>query len=217
MRRSTFTDQPVTYGAVGGTQASDLLYYPPKGYKPLERSIRLGSGDARFDTAATALMAWGVQRGSGILVTDVREGTGVQYEGIEFNPDGSPVRMRTREQEPEEHVFTDDGTPFVRNGMTALLKVPFGPFKVSAPVRVVYVIDEPFRKGFAYGTLHGHPESGEELFMVEHRDDDTVWFVLRAFSRPSNAFYRLGSPVLGMVQRRYTNRYLRALHPARSA
>ena len=59
MRRSTFTDQPVTYGAVGGTQAPDLLYYPPKGYKPLERQVRLGSGEERFETAAAAL-AWSV-------------------------------------------------------------------------------------------------------------------------------------------------------------
>ena len=217
MRRSSFTDQPVTYGAIGGTQSADLLYYPPKGYKPLERSIRLGSGDERFEAAATALMAWGVQKGSGIQVTDVHEGTGVQYEGIEFTPEGAPVRMRTREQEPEEDVFADDGTPFVRNGMTAVLKVPFGPFHVSAPIRIVYVVDEPHRKGFGYGTLHGHPESGEESFIVEQRDDGTVWFVLRAFSRPSNAFYRLVSPVLSSVQRRFTKRYLRALHPARSA
>ncbi|ANF33266.1 hypothetical protein A0130_02970 [Leifsonia xyli] len=215
MRRSSFTDQPVTYGAVGATQAADLLYYPPKGYKPLERSIRLGSGDERFDAAATALMAWGVQKGSGILVTDVNEGTGVQYEGVEFGPDGTPMRMRANR--PEEDVFADDGTPFVRNGMTAVLKIPFGPFKVSAPIRVVYVIDEPHRRGFAYGTLHGHPESGEELFLVERHDDGTVWFVLRALSRPSNAFYRLGFPVLSFMQRHYTAKYLRALHPASSA
>ncbi|MDN4615229.1 DUF1990 domain-containing protein [Leifsonia sp. F6_8S_P_1B] len=214
MRRSSFTDQPVTYGAVGGTQAADLLYYPPKGYRPLERSVRLGSGEERFETAASALLAWGVQRGSGILVTNVEEGTGVQYEGIEYNADGSPRGMR--EHRVEEHVFADDGTPFIRNGMTALLKIPFGPFKVGAPVRVVYVIDEPERKGFAYGTLHGHPESGEEAFLVELRSDGTVWFVLRAFSRPSNAFYRLVAPILSLVQRSYTKKYLRSLLPARS-
>jgi uncharacterized protein (UPF0548 family) len=36
-----------------------------------------------------------------------------------------------------------------------------GPIRV--PCRVVYVLDEPERRGFAYGTLPGHPESGEEL------------------------------------------------------
>lgn len=214
MRRSSFTDQPVTYGAVGGTQAADLLYYPPKGYRPLERSVRLGSGEERFETAVSALMAWGVQRGSGILVTDVQEGTGVQYEGIEYNADGSPRGMR--EHHAEEHVFADDGTPYIRNGMTALLRIPLGPVKFSAPVRVVYVVDEPGRKGFAYGTLHGHPESGEEAFLVELRPDGTVWFVLRAFSRPSNGFYRLFGPILSLVQRSYTKKYLRSLLPARS-
>lgn len=214
MRRSTFSDQPVTYGAVGGTQAADLLYYPPQGYRPLERRARLGSGDERFEAAAQSLMTWGVQRASGILVTDVNEGTGVQYEGIEFGPDGVPRGMR--EHRPSEDVFADDGSPFIQNGMTAVLKIPFGPFHVSAPVRVVYVVDEPMRRGFAYGTLQGHPESGEEAFLVEMRDDGSVWFVLRAFSRPSTTFYRLGSPVLALVQRQFTARYLRALLPARS-
>lgn len=214
MRRTTFTDQPVTYGAVGGTQADDLLYYPPKGYRPLERKVRLGSGDERFESAAASLMTWGVQRGSGIQVTQVDEGTGVQYEGIEFNADGSPRGMR--EHRVEEDVFADDGSPYIRNGMTAVLRVPFGPFHVKAPIRIVYVVDEPHRKGFGYGTLHGHPQSGEEAFLVERRDDGTVWFVLRAFSRPSNAFYRIGYPVLQMQQNRFTKRYLRSLHPARS-
>ncbi len=29
-RRSTFTDQSVTYGAIGATLAPDLLRYPPR-------------------------------------------------------------------------------------------------------------------------------------------------------------------------------------------
>lgn len=215
MRRTSFTDQPVTYGSVGGTQAADLLYYPPKGYKPLERTVRLGSGEERFESATAALMSWGVQRGSGIRVTDVHEGTGVQYEGIEYAEDGTPRGMR--EHRVTEQVFTDDGTPYIQNGMTAVLKIPFGPFRVSAPCRVVYVVDEPHRRGFAYGTLKGHPESGEEAFLVEQREDGTVWFVVRAFSRPSNAFYRLGYPVLRTMQKRFTKRYLRSLLPARAA
>lgn len=215
MRRSTFTDQPVTYGAVGGTQAPDLLYYPPKGYRPMQKKVRLGSGDERFETAVSALMTWGVQRGSGILVTEVTEGTGVQYEGIEYDADGTPKGMR--EHRVEEDVFADDGSPYIRNGMTAVLKVPFGPFKVSAPIRVVYVVDEPYVKGFAYGTLHGHPESGEEAFLVEQREDGTVWLVVKSLSRPSNGFYRMVSPVLRIVQSRITTKYLRSLLPARSA
>ncbi|SIP67631.1 hypothetical protein BN9982_740001 [Mycobacterium tuberculosis] len=33
---------------------------------------------------------------------------------------------------------------------------------LRAPCRVVYVIDEPDVRGFGYGTLPGHPVSGEE-------------------------------------------------------
>jgi len=215
MRRSTFTDQPVTYGAVGGTQAADLLYYPPKGYRPLERSVRLGSGEERFATAVSALMTWGVQRGSGIKVTEAHEGTGVQYEGIIFNPDGAPSKLQ--EHRSSEAVFADDGSPYIANGMTAVLKIPFWPLTVSAPIRVVYVIDEPDRAGFAYGTMRGHPESGEEAFIVELRADGSVWFVLRAFSRPSNGLYRMVAPVLRLTQRHYTAKYLRSLLPVRSA
>ena len=39
-RRSTFTDQSVTYGAIGATLAPDLLRYPPAGYRPAEDSVR---------------------------------------------------------------------------------------------------------------------------------------------------------------------------------
>jgi uncharacterized protein (UPF0548 family) len=214
MRRSTFTDQPVTYGAVGGTQAADLLYYPPKGYRPIERQARLGSGEERFKTAVSSLMTWGVQRGSGIRVTETHEGTGVQYEGVIFNADGTPAKLQEHRQ--AEAVFADDGSPYIANGMTAVLKIPFWPVKVSAPIRVVYVIDEQNRVGFAYGTLHGHPESGEEAFIVELRDDGSVWFVLRAFSQPSNGFFRAVSPILRLVQRHYTAKYLRSLLPVRS-
>lgn len=58
----------------------------------------------------------------------------------------------------------------VTEGAVAVLRLGWGPLGVNAPVRVVYVIDEEHRKGFAYGTLPGHPESGEEAFVVELRD-----------------------------------------------
>jgi uncharacterized protein (UPF0548 family) len=211
MRRSTFTDQPVTYAAVGGTMADDLLFYPPKGYRPLQRQTRLGSGQARFESSVRSLLTWGVQRGSGIEVTDIQPGTGEEYAGIEYGADGAPVELR--QHRGTEAVYGEDGSSAISNGMTAVLRIRMGLFRVSAPIRVVYLIDEPARAGFAYGTLHGHPESGEEAFIVEHRDDDSVWFVLRAFSRPSNWFYRLVAPVVRMRQNAYTKRYLRALHP----
>jgi uncharacterized protein (UPF0548 family) len=35
-----------------------------------------------------------------------------------------------------------------------------------APCRVIYVVDQADQFGFAYGTLPGHPETGEVAFMV---------------------------------------------------
>lgn len=79
------------------------------------------------------------------------------------------------------------------------------------PCRVVYTIDEPARRGFAYGTLAGHPETGEERFCVEHRPDGSVYAVITAFSKPGRWFTRIGGPAARAVQRRLTSRYLRAM------
>lgn len=93
----------------------------------------------------------------------------------------------------------------------AVLRLGCGALGVDAPVRVVYLVDEDRRKGFAYGTLPGHPESGEEAFVLEHLDDDTVRFTISAFSRPASNLAKLGGPISGGVQRWVTNRYLRAV------
>ena len=69
--------------------------------------------------------------------------------------------------------------------------------------RIVYVIDEPRRFGFAYGTLPGHAECGEERFLGEHLADDSVWYDLRAFSQPRYWPARVGKPVVRALQRRF--------------
>ncbi len=71
--------------------------------------------------------------------------------------------------------------------------------------RIVYVIDEhgPSEKyGFAYGTLPDHGECGEERFMVEFNADQTVWYDLYAFSRPST-IARLAYPFTRVLQKRF--------------
>lgn len=97
IRRSTFEGQPqVTYAAVGGTLAPDLLEYPPKGYRAERFEARLGSGNERFAVAAASLMTWGVQRGSGLQVTDISPGSGVHYTGVNFDADGTPIDLSSR-------------------------------------------------------------------------------------------------------------------------
>jgi uncharacterized protein (UPF0548 family) len=76
----------------------------------------------------------------------------------------------------------------------------------------VYTVREEHRRGFAYGTLTGHPVSGEESFMVEHgADDNLVMFTVRAFSRPATGPARVGGPLTRMAQRAGMSRYLRAM------
>jgi uncharacterized protein (UPF0548 family) len=88
--------------------------------------------------------------------------------------------------------------------------VGLGP--VRAPCRVVYVVDEPNRRGFAYGTLPGHAETGEELFAVRYDPaDEAVRAEVVAFSRHSTWWSRLAGPFTSMVQRVVSKRYLRAL------
>lgn len=213
--RSTHVGEPLTYAAIGASQAADLLYYPPKGYKPREDRMRLGSGHDRFLTASATLMAWGVQRGSGIAVTNIEvpQQTEGDYHGLNFDEDGQPVSPRTPET---EQTYSEDGTPQISVGVTADLRLPIAGREVVAPVRVVLVISEPNRSGFVYGTLPGHPEEGEASFVVSHEPDDSVWLTVRSFSRPSSTLYRLGYPVVRFMQNRMTQRYLRALLPGRT-
>jgi len=95
-------------------------------------------------------------------------------------------------------------------GVGSEVIVHLGP--VRAPCRVVYVVDEPDRRGFAYGTLPGHAESGEERFVVRYDPaTDEVYAEVTAFSRHATWWSRLGSPVTSVAQRVITDRYLRAL------
>jgi uncharacterized protein (UPF0548 family) len=99
-------------------------------------------------------------------------------------------------------------------GSVAILHFGWSRLCVRIPVRVVYLVTAPRRHGFAYGTLPGHPEQGEEAFVVEWRPDDAVEVTITAFSRPGRWFTRLGRPVGRAVQRQVTQRYLAALHEA---
>ena len=70
--------------------------------------------------------------------------------------------------------------------------------------RIVYVIDEPERFGFAYGTLTDHAEIGEERFTVElHPESGEVWYDILAFSRPGHLLVKLGYPYGRYKQRQF--------------
>ena len=54
-----------------------------------------------------------------------------------------------------------------------------------------------------YGTLPEHSESGEELFAVEWREDDSVWYDLLAFSRERHPLAKMAYPLARDLQRRF--------------
>jgi uncharacterized protein (UPF0548 family) len=102
-------------------------------------------------------------------------------------------------------------SPIVAEGVDAVLLLGIGRLALRAPVRVVYVVDEPRVRGFAYGTLPGHPESGEESFLVELGADGEVVCRVTAFSKPVTWLARLGGPMATLTQAWVTGRYLRSL------
>jgi uncharacterized protein (UPF0548 family) len=96
--------------------------------------------------------------------------------------------------------------PIQAGQVVAVVARLFGLWWLNA-CRIVYVVSEQGpvqRYGFAYGTLPGHAESGEERFTVEWREaDGAVWYDILAFSRPRQLLARLGYPFARRLQRRF--------------
>jgi len=101
--------------------------------------------------------------------------------------------------------------PPIRQGETVVVAVTLPGISAVAACRIVYVVDEADRFGFAYGTLPAHPERGEESFLVQRDAEGTIRFVVTAFSRPRHPLARLGSRIARQIQLGVTRRYLKGL------
>ncbi len=99
----------------------------------------------------------------------------------------------------------------LRLGSHVEMKLRLGPLRFRIPCLVVWVERTETSCGFAYGTLPGHPERGEERFEVRLTDAGDVVFTIVAFSAPGRWFTRLGGPAAHRVQTAMTRRYLDAL------
>lgn len=108
------------------------------------------------------------------------------------------------------HAHVHNGRAPLEAGTTVLVVAPFGPFEMAVPNRVVGVVDEPRRFGFAYGTLDGHAETGEERFLAEDLGDGCLRLSVRIHARPGSRLARLGRPVVRRLQDGATRRYLAA-------
>ena len=154
----------------------------PAGYAIGHYRVQLGTGSDVFDQAKQAIRQWRMFPG----------------ELIELHPN-----------RPTIDVGADVALRIHAMGLWAL-----------AACRVVYTVDETTtgqgtdveRFGFAYGTLPGHVEQGEERFLVEwDRADDRVTYDLMAFSRPDNALVWMGLPIARYYQRRFAILSCRAM------
>lgn len=99
----------------------------------------------------------------------------------------------------------------LREGTRVEMRLRLGPFVFPIPCLVVWAEREIDACGFAYGTLPGHPERGEERFELRLDSSGDVVFTITAFSRPGRWFTWLGGPVARRFQAYMTRRYLATL------
>lgn len=100
----------------------------------------------------------------------------------------------------------------VEVGRPVKLSIGIGPFLIPASCEVVAVVDGEQEAGFGYGTLAGHPERGEQAFLVTLRPDGLVVGSVASFSRPA-PLAAVGSAVLQKAQRIVAKRYIAAMLP----
>lgn len=114
---------------------------------------------------------------------------------------GMQRAMRMRVEAPDRPLEVGD---------TVTMRAGLGRLVIRIPTRVVYLIDESDRRGFAYGTLPGHPERGEELFLVERLPAGAVRVSVSAVSAPGRWYTRIAGPFGRLLQRAATWRYVDA-------
>jgi len=98
-------------------------------------------------------------------------------------------------------------SPRAVTGATVTSRV--GPLAV--PCVVVWDATDGTCRGFGYGTLPGHPFTGEEAFVVSLEDRAEVWFTMTSFSRPVSWYARAAGRVAPLFQRWFARRCAAAL------
>lgn len=183
-------------------------------------------GGLRFGTLSTAtcdrLLA-GARRASfsyghvgSTLDPERCDGPGVQSFEVEVGTGAAAfatARHALRTWVPQRGIGAEIHPPeqTVAAGATVLVLPRLGPLGIVAPDRVVDVIDEPRRFAFAYGTLSGHPERGEESFTAEHLADDRVTFTIRVHAGPGTLASKAAAPLVRWLQAEALRGYLRAV------
>jgi uncharacterized protein (UPF0548 family) len=102
-----------------------------------------------------------------------------------------------------------DGPIAVGTNVAFSAPLPIG--FIDGTCRIVAIVDEPNRYGFAYGTLSVHPERGEQSFVVSRDDDDNVRLDIVGVSQPAQPLARLAPPLANGIQDRAVRHYLAAM------
>ncbi len=145
------------------------------------RSVTVGHGQAMFEAACDGLRHWECHRGIGAFVF----------------PDAAPLTL----------------------GATLLVTLQLGPVSVIVPDRIVAVVDDTIqttegthrRFGFAYGTIEGHQECGEESYLVELDPQGVVTATIRVDATAATWGAKLVSRAVIAFQHAAVDRYLNAL------
>jgi uncharacterized protein (UPF0548 family) len=174
----------LTYPEVGRTRAlvegRDTW---PGQYRTVQQELPVAHGPEAYLRLAEGILGWDIQRGAGLSVSAApRDVPGARVRsGFGLGTLRLPVPCEVVwSQEPE--------TPAA---------LPEGGFRSQWA-------------GFGYGSLPGHPATGEEAFVARLGTDGTVSFQVLAFSRPAGLAFRLGTPVTVLMQRLVTSRYFEA-------
>lgn len=118
-----------------------------------------------------------------------------------------------RAQRSAGFVVRADG-PAQRPGTVVVLTAGAPRLGYDLPCRVVWAATDGDERGFSYGTLAGHPESGEERFTVRLLPDGDVVYEIRVFFRLASPAARLAGPLSLALQRLGTRRYVAAIGKA---
>lgn len=97
-----------------------------------------------------------------------------------------------------------EGAPTTPGTNVAVVARHFGLWSLNGCRIVERLSGNEHRYGFCYGTLADHGETGEELFAVElDAADGSVWYEIRAVSRPHALMAKVGYPVVRWLQHRF--------------
>jgi uncharacterized protein (UPF0548 family) len=181
----------------------------------LELMRRYIDAQSKLDYTYTAVGATATESPAGFVVDHTRIELGV----------GEAVFHNARQALKEWRQFSlgwleawPTDTPLEQGATVAVLARAFGIWWLNV-ARIVYLIDdireEAVRFGFAYGTLPGHVETGEERFLVEwNRASGQVFYDILAFSRPRHLLARTGKWQVRRLQKRFAQHSATAMQRA---